>query len=282
MAQPPSFPFYPADWVLGTLTFSLAEDGAYLRLIMHQWHAGSVPGDDLKALARIMRVSERDAAAAWRVVSAKFVRGDDGLWRNTRLEKQRAEKAMYHEAQRANGRKGGRPKANPDETHGLTQTKPTGSERVNPDESLSLALVPVPTEPTERAARPTPYGHALVQAPNGRVFWQGPIFDIPDGWARKALKASNGKAVGSDVVKFAQALTAKLERDKAEAPSQGFLGWLDAEWAAYRQPAVSDGYRPASEWIAQNRKDSEGSCSPEEARAILAEARAKMRPVAHG
>lgn len=61
--------------------------------------------------------------------------------------------------------------------------------------------------------------------------------------------------------------------------------WLDARfkrWAMSRQPAVSDGYRPASEWIEQNRKASEGSCSPEEARAILAEARAKMRPVTHG
>lgn len=133
------------------------------------------------------------------------------------------------------------------------------------------------TETLARAHRPNPYAHAQVQAPNGRVFWEGPIFSIPDGWARRVLKASNGKAVGSDVVKFAQSLTAKLERDGGEVPVAGFLGWLDAEWAAYRQPAVSDGYRPAAEWIEQNRKDAELACSAEEAKAILAESWAKIR-----
>lgn len=289
MAQPPSFPFYPADWVLGTLTFTLAEDGAYLRLVMHQWNAGSVPGDDLSAVAKILRVSEREARVLWKVVSTKFVRGDDGQWRNARLEKQRDEKVRYHEAKRTNGLKGGRPAKKRDES----EPEPTGSVSPNRNESLSLALVPVPngTESAregvplrrEPALRPNPYAHAQMQAPNGRVFWEGPIFSIPDGWARRVLKASNGKAAGSDVVKFAQQLTAKLERDGGEAPTVGFLGWLDTEWAAYRQPAVSDGYRPASEWIEQNRKDSEGSCTPEEARAILDAARAKMRPaVTHG
>lgn len=280
MAQPPSFPFYPADWLLGTLTFSLAEDGAYLRLIMHQWNAGSVPGDDLAAVARILRVTEREARPIWATIAAKFVRGDDGLWRNARVEKQRAEKVRYHEAKRANGQKGGRPPANREQT----EAKPTGFISPNRDESLSLALVSVPTEQRERApaTRPNPYAHAQMQAPNGRVFWEGPIFSIPDGWARRVLKASNGKAVGSDVVMFAQQLTAKLQRDGGEVPVSGFLGYLDAEWAAYRQPAVSDGYRPAAEWIAQNRKDSEGACSPEEAREILAESWKKIRGQAHG
>lgn len=282
MAQPPSFPFYPADWLLGTLTFSLAEDGAYLRLVMHQWNAGSVPGDDLAAVARILRVTEREARPIWATISAKFVRGEDGLWRNTRVEKQRAEKVRYHEAQAEKGRRSAERRANHGTNHGSTTVDPRLQPEGQPEPNLSLALVSVPTEQKERAPRPNPYAHAQMQAPNGRVFWEGPIFSIPDGWARRVLKASNGKAVGSDVVKFAQQLTAKLERGGGEAPTAGFLGWLDTEWAAYRQPAVSDGYRPASEWIEQNRKASEGSCSPEEARAILAEARAKMRPVTHG
>lgn len=117
--------------------------------------------------------------------------------------------------------------------------------------------------------KPKPYAHALIPKRDMSAFWEGALFNVPGHWAAKALKASNGKAAGSDVVKFAQQLTAKLERDGGEVPVAGFLGWLDTEWAAYRQPAVSDGYRPAAEWIAQNLKDSEGSCTPEEARAIL-------------
>lgn len=128
-------------------------------------------------------------------------------------------------------------------------------------------------------AKPKPYAHALIPRRNLSAFWEGPIFDIPDGWARRVLKASNGKATEADVTSFAKALTLALQRSGGEAPSQGFLQWLDTEWAAYRQPAVSDGYRPASEWVEANRRASEGSCSPEEAHAILEAAR-KRRPVA--
>lgn len=267
--QPPSFPFYTGDWIAGTATMSLADKGAYIDCLAHQWGSDEgVPGDDPVSLARIIRATPAEARRVWAVIGRKFDKSDDGLYRNARVERERATKARYYASKSENGSKGGRPVK--------TETKPIG---LAPSPSPSPS-VPNGTAST-RPARPNPYAHAQVQAPNGRVFWEGPIFSIPDGWARRVLNASNGKAVGSDVVKFAQALTAKLQRDGGEAPTAGFLGWLDTEWAAYRQPAVSDGYRPASEWIEQNRKASEGSCSPEEARAILAEARAKMRPVAH-
>lgn len=286
MAQPPSFPFYPADWLLGTLTFSLAEDGAYLRLVMHQWNAGSVPGDDLAAVARILRVTEREARPIWATISAKFVRGDDGLWRNARVEKQRAEKVRYHEAQAEKGRRSAERRANHGTNHGTnhgsTAVDPRLQPEGQPEPNLSLALVSVPTEQREPAPKVSRYGHALVPKRDMGAFWEGPIFNIPDGWARRVLKASNGKAVGSDVVQFAQQLTAKLERDGGEAPALGFLQWLDTEWSLYRQPVVSDGYRPAAEFIEQQRRDAALACSSEEAKAILAEARAKMRTVAHG
>ena len=134
----------------------------------------------------------------------------------------------------------------------------------------------------ERLHRPNPYAHAQMRAPNGNAFWQGPIFDIPDGWARKALKASNGKAAGSTIVLFAQALTARLQRDGSEAPAQNFLGWLDTEWAAYRQPATSSGYTPASEVIARQQADraqrlAEAPSTPEERSALVREALAAGR-----
>jgi uncharacterized protein YdaU (DUF1376 family) len=263
MAQPPSFPFYAGDWIAGTATLSLEAKGAYIDLLAHQWnsHEG-VPGADPVALSRIIRASKADAKRVWAELSGKFVLQPDGTYRNARVEREREAKARYHEAKRRNGEKGGRPRSTEQPTEGrtdrVTETKPTGYPP-SPSPSPSVpteqrdARADAPTR-TERASRPNPYAHAQVKAPNGRVFWEGPIFDIPDGWAVKALKASNGKAVGSDVVKFAQALTAKLERDGAEAPAQGFLAWLDAEWAAYRQPAVRDGYRPASEFIEEQKR----------------------------
>lgn len=107
MADAPAFQFYPSDWVMGTLTFSVAEDGAYLRCILHQWNTGAVPGDDLAALARVMRVTQAEARKLWAVVREKFHRGDDGLWRNSRLEAERQKQADYRQAKIDAGRRGG-------------------------------------------------------------------------------------------------------------------------------------------------------------------------------
>lgn len=105
MSAPPAFQFYPADWLVGTLLFSLAEDGAYLRCVMHQWSTGSVPGDDIRALSRVMRVSEKETRDLWAVIHDKFIRCDDGLWRNARLETERAKQVLYRESQAENGRR---------------------------------------------------------------------------------------------------------------------------------------------------------------------------------
>lgn len=248
MAQPPSFPLYVQDFLTGTMALSPAERGVYVDCLCYQWEVGGVPGDDFERLARVMRCTVAEARRMWPVIASKFQRSEDGLYRNARLESVREEKRVWHESRQKNGARGGRPPKQE------TTSEPSGNLVVNLVVPSSSSSSSVPTEQRARAVRPNPYAHAQMKAPNGRVFWEGPIFDIPDGWAVKALKASNGKAVGSDVVKFAQALTAKLERDGAEAPANGFLGWLDAEWAAYRQPAVRDGYRPAQEFIDEQKR----------------------------
>lgn len=107
----------------------------------------------------------------------------------------------------------------------------------------------------EPATKPARYQHALVKKRDLSAFWEGPIFNIPGHWATKAIKASNGKAFSSDVVRFAQALTARLEREDGEAPTENFLGWLDTEWAAFHRPKVSDGYRSVSELLEQQARE---------------------------
>lgn len=252
MPAPPSFPFYPADWLLGTLTFSLAEDGAYLRLLMHQWHTGSVPGDDLAAIARIVRVSEREARALWATLAPKFVRDEDGLWRNVRLEKQRAEKARYHEAKRVNGRKGGRPKANRDETDRF----PVGSVSLKRNESLSLALVPEPT--VQRDARTTAgpseprrprYAdpHGMRRNPNAAAYAlvsEQQQIELPGPWWERARK-DHGLAF--DVVEdFARWLAAQVLAGRAVGPNK--LAWLDAMLAEWRASMQAGGPLPAQAW----------------------------------
>ena len=111
MGDSPAFQFYPSDWLVGTLTLSLSEEGAYLRCLCHQWSTGTLPASDIPALARIMRVTEREAAKLWARIGGKFILGDDGLWRNARLETEREKQAEYRLAKVGAGRRGGLAKA---------------------------------------------------------------------------------------------------------------------------------------------------------------------------
>lgn len=237
MAQPPSFPLYVQDYLTGTMSLTPAERGVYVDCLCYQWEVAGVPGDDPSRLALVMRTSPAEARKLWAVVKTKFERCEDGLYRNTRLERERVAKKKWHETRQANGAKGGRPPKQ------QTSSEPSGYEIPNhmvPSSSSSSSEPtvqdsrgPAPVGP-ERPRRPNPYAHAQVQAPNGRAFWEGPIFSIPHEWARKTLAAANGRAAGSTIVLFATALTERLQRDGGEAPTKGFLGWLDAEWTAHR------------------------------------------------
>lgn len=111
MAYSPAFQFYPADYTIGTKFFTPAERGAYVDCLCHQWDEGSIPGDDLRDLAVVMRCTEDEARALWVRVSKKFQRGDDGQWRNERLESEREKQRAHRETQAENGRRSAAAKA---------------------------------------------------------------------------------------------------------------------------------------------------------------------------
>lgn len=144
MADSPAFRFYPSDWLVGTLTMTLAEEGAYLRCINHQWSAGSLPASDVSELARIMRVPEREASKHWARICGKFVLGDDGQWRNARIETERAKQADYKQAKIDAGRRGGQAKAKqtPSTATDLLEQKPSSAATPLP---VAKPSVPFPS-----------------------------------------------------------------------------------------------------------------------------------------
>jgi len=142
---PPAFQFYPDVFEQGTANMTLAEVGGYMRLLNAQWAQGSIPGDDAKRLAVIMRCTPAAAQRVWLVVRDKFVRGPDGGWRNARMEYERTKQARFREAQSDRGKLGGRPKAGafvrlkPDESGRLEkpeQSPPSPS----PKEQISVSI----------------------------------------------------------------------------------------------------------------------------------------------
>jgi uncharacterized protein YdaU (DUF1376 family) len=136
MKTAPSFQFYPADFVNGTLTMDAAEVGAYIRLLCYQWNQGSCPTepDD------IARITGMPHAKLVRRVLPKFTVSGDSM-HNERLERTRAEVEAYRARQADNGKKGGRPpkatlpkeetQKNPPLSSGLTLGNPLESSHTH-------------------------------------------------------------------------------------------------------------------------------------------------------
>lgn len=116
MNKPPAFQFYADDFLSGTLNFTDAEVGLYVRLLCVQWSSGGLPDDDTELLS----YSRGDTRLAR--VKAKFCKCADGMLRNERLEFERKKQEDYRASRSTNGKLGGRPcKAH--ENHVVLKTK---------------------------------------------------------------------------------------------------------------------------------------------------------------
>lgn len=144
--QVPAFQFYPKDFLSDgkQAAMSLAEVGAYVRLMSICWLEHDIPNDTVR-LARMVGATQSQMKVLWPAIAECFQVRDDDPARlfHPRLEKERAKQAEFRERQKSNGLKGGRP---------VSQEKPTG----NPDGSQNKALrspspSPSPTPTTHRA-----------------------------------------------------------------------------------------------------------------------------------
>lgn len=110
MNKPPAYQHYAKDWLVGTAQLTLEEQGAFQRLLDHQWERGPLEHDP-KALARLLGVSVRTFGRLWKQLAPHFPASSNGHGRqvaNIRLEEQRAELAAYRAQQVAAGQARGR------------------------------------------------------------------------------------------------------------------------------------------------------------------------------
>ncbi len=125
----PAFQFYAENFLNGTADMSAEEAGAYIRLLCHQWHKGSVPND----IKKLMHLTHAKKSSIQNIMY-KFNTGEDGQLRNQRMEITRQEQKEFRERQKANGLLGGRPKA-------ITQTEAKENPNHNPNHNPKKALL---------------------------------------------------------------------------------------------------------------------------------------------
>jgi uncharacterized protein YdaU (DUF1376 family) len=96
-------PFFGRDFYASTATWTAAEVGHYIRLLIIQWDSGHLP----QALERLEIVSP-GVSQCWPTLEAKFPVCDDGLRRNDRMEEHRTKACELKDARAEAGRNGNR------------------------------------------------------------------------------------------------------------------------------------------------------------------------------
>lgn len=139
---PPSFDFFPNDFLGGTMHLTTEEIGAYLLMMMYQWANGHIPNDEL-LIRRIIRVHETKYETIWFRLKEKFELvftpesgpDDRPVLQNRRLAIERERRISIWNAHKSAGKLGGRPKK--EQSSDISQEKPNGFDLVSKNKTKS-------------------------------------------------------------------------------------------------------------------------------------------------
>jgi uncharacterized protein YdaU (DUF1376 family) len=223
MSAPASFPFYPDDFLAGTMEMSTDEVGAYIRLLSHQWNRGSIPVQTEKQ----QRLAGGSVSAD---VISKFEVCEDGLLRNARMEFEREKQCKYRDAQALKGRLSGQARRTPVEP------------RLNPGSVLvgtqSNPPVPVPV-PVPIVQIPSKPGGGVSELPKDAEDIEAQIDQLYSAYPkhvgvanakraiRKALKKATFEVLFEAVTAFAVSQASRSAETKKFIPDPAT--WFNAE-----------------------------------------------------
>ncbi len=99
MTKAPAFQLYAADFYMDTASWTIAQVGAYFRLLMHEWVNGPLP-NKMSGLARIAGCDVRNMQKMWSAeLAKKFTTDDANMYVNRRLELERENQNKRREIQ---------------------------------------------------------------------------------------------------------------------------------------------------------------------------------------
>lgn len=96
MAKDPAFLFYPGDWLGGTMTFTRAQKGAYMDLLMAQFSQMALTMDDIK------QVLGTDLWMWESKLKFKFEKEANSLYFNHKLRNEIIRRRLFVESRRNN------------------------------------------------------------------------------------------------------------------------------------------------------------------------------------
>ena len=148
MAKRPAFQFYPDSWLssMDITLMTIAEEGAYHRLLCHAWEQEDcgIPDDD-RQLAVLSKMG-----SAWKksseVIRRKFVSRDGRLY-NERLLTERQKQAEWAEKSAVGGKKSAtkrQAKGNHPSTTLAICLQPNGNSSSSSSSSIENPIVPFP------------------------------------------------------------------------------------------------------------------------------------------
>lgn len=155
----PYFPMFPTDFEAKTSHLTLAEDGAYNRLLRLAWMTPgcSLPADRAWIYRRVRAHTEADQAVV-EIVIAEFFDLKNGRLSNARLSKEFAAANEAHERRKNAGAKGGKAKAlKTNETAPSNATPMLKQPEPEPEPFITIegkpSIVPPDIEPPKRNGR---------------------------------------------------------------------------------------------------------------------------------
>lgn len=167
---------YSGDYLRDTQTLTLMEHGAYcLMLDYHYSDSKPIPkGDDLYRLLRCHSRAEKNAAD--RIIRLFWIETPDG-YINAKAQKEMAQAAESAEKNRLNGKRGGRPRNNPNKTQwvnsGFVENNPNHNPNHNPKKRQPEARNQKPDLTAPSQAEKYPNTGGFIDVATGEFMCEG-------------------------------------------------------------------------------------------------------------
>jgi uncharacterized protein YdaU (DUF1376 family) len=163
MNKAPAFQQYAQDWLVGTAHLSLEAQGAYERLLCHQWVDGPLdPGPDL--LRRLLGLPRAAFNRLWPSIAPHFPALPDGRLANPRLEFERDKQAGYRMVQSVKGQASAQARFNRGVTGAPQKRQPKPNLSFSSSPSPRLTDIPTESRQEGRSSGPQRISSLLGEA----------------------------------------------------------------------------------------------------------------------